>query len=97
MGRLIFSESSVSNNKEVNSQNNILLFPTIASKRIFVRNLQRDYSFKIIDLTGRIHQEGNLLPESGLIELLDMNPGAYLLVLGGDNQFQITKRFLKID
>jgi beta-glucanase (GH16 family) len=96
LGRLIFADEIISSTSPAESENIIMVYPTVASSELFVKNIHADYAYKILDYTGRILSEGVVSTQTS-ININNLKPGAYILVLSLNKSTITTNKFFKIN
>jgi beta-glucanase (GH16 family) len=94
MGRLVFKPASPSLVEDVNDAHQVFIYPTIAWRHIFVKNITSEHPYSITDMMGRIVTSGMIRPDS-YITVGELNPGTYILILEGDRSIIYSGMFFK--
>jgi hypothetical protein len=96
MGRLIFASSSVSDGETARTEENIFIFPTVASQVLFIKDIHVEHNYSISDMSGCIVKNG-VVHLNGEIAIDELYPGAYFLILDDSENLIVSSKFFKVD
>jgi len=96
MGRLVFREAPATRTGDAEGTGKVLIYPTVASESIFVKNTISARQYSMIDQLGRTVGKGMIHPE-GHIPVYELDPGLYYLFLHNGKETVAVGRFFKTD
>jgi beta-glucanase (GH16 family) len=96
MGRLTFADSIANSIELTKVKDRLMVYPTLATSEVFVKNITKEHNYSICDMSGRIVKSGILLPESS-VSVEDLQTGSYFLILDDNVNISVSGKFLKIE
>ena len=76
---------------------NITIFPNPASERLQLNNVSKSKVTRVViyDKAGQLRYENTAFPETG-IEVGNLAPGSYILIVNQENGKRVSRSFLKL-
>ena len=95
LGRLTFSPSTTGAETPV-PPSDLVLYPSPVRQELHVRGLTAVRNYRIVDISGRMVISGHLQPGTA-INVGNLQPGFYCLLLEGEGTVEVAGKFQKIN